>query len=470
MIALHLDLKSSLTLRLIAVALFCFLVAAAFTLIDTYRDVRRLNEHVADLLIRQLQIQLSSIERSRDVAARFPDFDLITETLQSAGQCVRYVDSKGSIARSSCIGFDRDVGKPPTWFAYLCDWIPAAQADVTRQVFYHDQSYGTVAVTIERPAVVAAIWKEVSGLLGLTALVIAAICILQYGAISRVLRPTKDILAGLDRLVRGDLSCRLPHFRLIELQRISEVFNTLAANLERTTREKMELAAKLVDNQEQERLDLARDLHDELAQSLSAMAAVAASIKTTAEIECPKLVPEANNLSQTAMATMRSLRTTLRSLRPPEIDDFGLAGSLSALAREQERLTDGRLKISLEIDSEVRGLPPTAASHVYRIVQEGLTNINKHAHASRARVALGFRPQSGGQTGTERRWLALTIEDDGCGALDSSTAAPGNGLGLIGMRERVTALGGKLDIIDLGERGFKLKAMIPLKATAEPLQ
>ena len=136
-------------------------------------------------------------------------------------------------------------------------------------------------------------------MLGLTALVIGAICMLQYGAISRVLRPTKDILAGLDRLALGDLSSRLPHFRLIELQRISEAFNTLAANLERTTREKMQLAAKLVDHQEQERLDLARDLHDELAQSLSAMSAVAASIKATAETECPALVPDARNLSQT---------------------------------------------------------------------------------------------------------------------------------------------------------------------------
>ena len=87
-----------------------------------------------------------------------------------------------------------------------------------------------------------------SGLLGLTALVIGAICLLQFVAIGRALRPTKDILAGLDRLARGDLSCRLPSFRLIELQRISEVFNRLAASLELTTREKTALAARLVDN------------------------------------------------------------------------------------------------------------------------------------------------------------------------------------------------------------------------------
>jgi hypothetical protein len=97
----HLDLKSSLTLRVVAVALFCFLVAAALALFGTFRDVRQLNEHVADVLVRQLQFQLSRIETSRDVAARFPDLDLVAEVLQSAGQCVQYVKSDGSIARSS---------------------------------------------------------------------------------------------------------------------------------------------------------------------------------------------------------------------------------------------------------------------------------------------------------------------------------------------------------------------------------
>ena len=230
-------------------------------------------------------------------------------------------------------------------------------------------------------------------MLGLTALVIGAICILQYRAISEVLRPTKDILAGLDRLALGDLSSRLPHFRLIELQRISETFNTLAANLERTTREKMQLAAKLVDHQEQERLDLARDLHDELAQNLSAMSAVAASIKATAEAECPALVPEARNLSQ-INGSDESPPYHVTGPRPPEIDDFGLAASLTVLARDHEQLAGDRLKISLEINGDLGALPPTAASHVYRIVQEGLTNINKHAHGAHARIDLGFRPEA----------------------------------------------------------------------------
>jgi signal transduction histidine kinase len=303
-------------------------------------------------------------------------------------------------------------------------------------------------------------------------MVVIATCMLQYVAISRALRPTKDILAGLDKLTRGDLSWRLPNFRLIELQRISEVFNTLAASLDRTRRERTALAARLVDGREQERRHLARELHDELAQSLSAMSAIAASIKATAEVECPALVPEATNLSQTSMAMMRSLRTTLQTLRPPEIDDFGLAASLTALAKDQERRAGGKLKILIEVDGDLHGLPPTAASHVYRIVQEGLTNIGKHANASRARVAFGFCPELPDQATSQLRWLALTIEDDGCGAADRRTGreGEGDGLGLIGMRERVMALGGQLDVIDLEGRGFKLQAMVPFEVPAERMQ
>jgi len=465
----NLDLKWSLTLRVMAVAVVCFLVAASFALFGSYRDVRRVNENVADIVVRQLQVQLFLIDTKIDVSTRFPDWDAVGALVQSAGQCIQYLRPDGSIGRSSCVGFNRDGAIPPAWFSALGRWLLAGRVDATRPISYHGKSSGTLLVTTEPAAVLAAIWKDVSGLLGLTAMVVIAICVLQFVAIGRALRPTKDILAGLDKLTQGDLSCRLPRFRLIELQRISEVFNTLAASLDRTTRERTALAARLVDGQEQERRHLARELHDELAQSLSAMSAVAASIKATAEAECPALVPEAGNLAQTSMAVMRSLRTTLQTLRPPEIDDFGLAASLSDLAREQERRAAGNLTIALAIEGDLQGLPPTSASHVYRIVQEGLTNIGKHANARLARVDLSFRPEPSEQAASRRRWLELTIEDDGCGAADrrkDTAGAEGDGFGLIGMRERVMALGGQLDVIDLGGRGFKLHAMIPFEAAA----
>jgi len=114
-------------------------------------------------------------------------------------------------------------------------------------------------------------------------------------------------------------------------------------------------------------------------------------------------------------------------------------------------------------------------------VQEGLTNIGKHANASRASVALDFRPEAPDQAMPGRRWLALTIEDDGCGRSDHGTAVEGEGesngkgagseggLGLIGMRERAAALGGQLNVVQL-DHGFRLQAMIPIGARTETTQ
>jgi signal transduction histidine kinase len=460
-----LDLKWSLTLRVVAVALFCLLIAAALVLFGTWREVRRANEHVADIVVRQLQLQLFRIQSNIELSARFPDWDPVTDRVQSAGQCVKYLATDGSVGRSSCIGFNADTGVPG-WFTALGTSLLAGRTEIARPISYRDKAYGTLVVTTETAAILAAIWKDVSKLLGLTALLVAAICLLQYIAIGRALRPTQHILAGLDSLARGDLSCRLPSFRLIEFQRISEVFNALAASLDQTTRERTALAARLVDGQEQERQRLARELHDELAQNLSAMSALAASIKVTAETECPALVPEARRLSQVSQGIVKSLRTTLQTLRPPEIDDLGLKASLAALARDQERLSDGKLKVALEIDGALDALPPTSASHVYRIVQEGLTNIGKHAHARHARVALGLGPD--GLPPSAQRWLALTIEDDGSGDADYDRESANGGLGLIGMRERAMALGGQLDITRNREHGFRLEAMIPFEPAPRP--
>jgi type II secretory pathway pseudopilin PulG len=82
-----LDLKWSLMLRVVAVAVLCFLIAAALTLFATYRDVRKANENIADIVVRQLEVQLFRIESAIGVSAQFPDWDYVTDGVQSAGQC-----------------------------------------------------------------------------------------------------------------------------------------------------------------------------------------------------------------------------------------------------------------------------------------------------------------------------------------------------------------------------------------------
>ena len=213
-----------------------FVIAAAITLVGTYRDVLGANEDLAEMVTRQLQLQLFRIEFDLDVRARFPDWDPVVTGAQTAGQCIQYVKEDGRVGRSSCIGFDvNSRGALPVSCPALVDPPSDFLPQQAAWDFRRDDG------EVRRAGC------DLEGYVGspsLTALVIGAICLLQFVAISRALRPTKEILAGLDALARGDLSCRLPSFRLVELQRISEVFNRLAANLELTTREKTALAAK----------------------------------------------------------------------------------------------------------------------------------------------------------------------------------------------------------------------------------
>src|SRR5690606_3245414 len=111
-------------------------------------------------------------------------------------------------------------------------------------------------------------------------------------------------LSGLNRLARGDLACRLPAFRLTELNRISEVFNALCEELSKATAERAELARRLVDMQEQERRHIARELHDEIAQKLTALSALAACIRRSAQVDAPALVNEARELEKMASVLM----------------------------------------------------------------------------------------------------------------------------------------------------------------------
>ena len=135
-------------------------------------------------------------------------------------------------------------------------------------------------------------WREASRLLSIMAVALAGLCLAVYAALARALRPTQAIRTGLQQLAANDLSARLPRFDLAELSAVSEVFNTLAQRLQATLAERNALTRKLIDVQDEERRRLARELHDEFGQSLTAIAAQAAAAAHTAERECPSLLEE----------------------------------------------------------------------------------------------------------------------------------------------------------------------------------
>ncbi len=451
------DLKTSLILRIALVAIACFVPVTAAVLVDSDREARQQASTTADLVARHLSLQLLRINAGFDLSNRYPDWDALLAGNPTYGQCIRLENDRGDVVRSDCVG-SPVLEDAPSWFIALWSLVSPERA-ATSSISYKGKTYGTVIVSSDPKVAAGRAWSELKHLLMLTALTILALSVLVYIAIARALAPTGDVIAGLNRLSAGELSHRLPEFGLSELQRIAEVANELAEKVEAMLSERAELSRKLMNAQEDERRRLASELHDAFGQNLAAVAALAASIKKTAADKCVDLRAEARSLSQVATDMMQSLRTTLLGLRPADFDKFGLTEALKQLVGIWSVSARRRTRFELDIPRELAPLSSTAAIHIFRIAQEGLTNAAKHANARTVRLSVEAvslaQPKVPHATG-----IRLTIEDDGKGR-DLASRASANGRGLLNMQERVAALGGTISLDDRSGEGFAVRIVVP---------
>ena len=211
------------------------------------------------------------------------------------------------------------------------------------------------------------------------AVALAGLCLAVYAALARALRPTHAVQAGLKQLAADDLSARLPRFDLAELSAISDVFNTLAQRLQTTLAERNALTRKLIEVQDEERQRLARELHDEFGQSLTAIAAQAAAAAHTAEREYPPLLGECRSISRLTAGLMDTLRGALVRLRPPDVEELGLTLSLESLVSSWNGFEKGRTRFDIAATGNADDLPPGLRQSLC-IAQEASPR-GKHAHA-----------------------------------------------------------------------------------------
>ena len=473
------DLKWSLLRQVATVALLCFLGAAAISVYRAEKETLKANRVVGDTVGRFLEMPLwFNVElqagsffwnKARiDLQGRFREMgNFFPDQVMSPGQCVQ-VHEAGKDVMSSCLGFHSQSGDAPAWFSAFYQWTVGTRMTYERPVAHRGLVLGKVVVSSNPSAVTARAWSDISRMLGLFTATIGALGILVYFVVERALRPTGDVVGGLNRLAAGDLKCRLPPYRLAELQSISNVFNELANTLEVATSERADLARRLVEAREQERRHLARVLHDELAQSLSAMSATAASIKVTASAECPSLIPEAQALTETASNIMKGLRRTVQELRLQEIDEIGLLASLEGLIADHNGRGCGKTRFFLESHANVNALSPAITAHIFYIVQEGLTNAVKHAQAANVRALVRINLAQDSAPGSGAGVVEATVEDDGVGPAPEIGGEAGFGLGLIGIRERTLALGGQMSLMQRLEKGCILSVTIPVSNTSDP--
>lgn len=198
-----------------------------------------------------------------------------------------------------------------------------------------------------------------------------------------------------------------------------------------------------------ERNRIARELHDTLAHTLSALAVKMEAFKTTIDPAQPKLIDEVDQTLTVIRNGLGETRRVLKDLRPRALEELGLAAAIHNLAAAVAERAN--FKVTTQVE-DIRTLAPAVEMNVYRIAQEALENVARHAGASEVNIRLN-------QTAHE---LTLLIEDNGAGIAQVEQAANGDGFGIQGMHERAVLLGGDLSITNREPGGTVIKLTLEI--------
>jgi two-component system sensor histidine kinase UhpB len=334
----------------------------------------------------------------------------------------------------------------PAWFVHVFDVRP-----ITRSfpIVANGHTRGWIAMVSHPEDEIAEIWDETQEQLLLLAVVSLLTGTFILIAVTIALRPLRELALGFDRLERGEFVGLAEPIRVTELTRIGEQFDSLARSLQRVTADNHRLIDRLISLQEMERKDVAHELHDEFGPALFGIRAdVACILKWSAagETRLTDIRERACSISALVDGIQRSTVQMLDRLRPLVLDQMGLAEALRQLVTTwQERYPD--ITWSLRVQPGTHVDDDEIALTLYRVVQECLTNVVRHAGATDVAVSL----TSNGDA------IDVAVCDNGRGIPPDIRF----GFGLLGMSERVRGLGGRLQVG--GGGGALVEASVPAK-------
>jgi two-component system sensor histidine kinase UhpB len=302
------------------------------------------------------------------------------------------------------------------------------------------------------------VWLEFSDVAGSLAIVCALGFALIYLTIGRALRPLRDISESFVLIGSGDYRTRVRERGPPELVHLARGFNSMAARLSAMESRNRALEEQLLTLQDEERADLARDLHDEIGPYLFAVNVDAAMVGQLVQDSRLGEIQDRLVSIQAAVGHMQShVREILGRLRPTPAVELGLNAAIADLA-EFWRARHDSIGFDIHLLEDESVIEEPQKETIYRVVQESLNNAVRHGRPSR--VVVRVASDAPGE-------IVVRVSDDGSGKMAEAGRADQSGFGLVGMRERVAASGGKLTIDDGGEKtGWTVTARLPAAAPA----
>jgi two-component system, NarL family, sensor histidine kinase UhpB len=321
------------------------------------------------------------------------------------------------------------LGRVPDWFVRL---IAAPEFKAAFPVMIEGEQVGNI---IFAPDMSADIYEKWIGFLAIVCSGIALM--LLTGAIAHftarsVLRPLQNLGDGLTRMRTGDYEQQIPSAGPPEIRKSAQEANELARTLNRLSQDNRNLLRRIVSLQDDERQDMARELHDELGPLLFGIRANTVALLESIPYGQAELKSAAEGILQSVETLQQANRRILDRLRPLYIQELGLERSIQTLL-QNVKAQAADLKVTSQIDTKLNDVDGLLSQTVYRVIQEAVTNVLRHARASAMHVTAGIND----------REVIVEVSDDGIGF----PADPMFGRGLTGMLERVRALSGTLELL-----------------------
>ena len=442
---------------LLALLLGLFLTAMLTLEVDATR--RSIREEIEASTRITLQLLGTVIQESGPGHAQPVSPRLLTEFLEHLGRVrannIRLQDAAGRQLYVSPQSHYKEGRDAPRWFARLV--TPQFAPTVI------PLGGGRLTVTPEPNRSVVDAWDDLSSLIRLALGFFLAMQLLVFWLAGRALAPLQTLVRALRQMERGEFHTRLPAFRAPEMARLADSFNRMAQAVEESfmvrresdrraeeLRENRAVTALIQQHVEAERRALARELHDEIGQSVTAVRTIASSIAQRAHDRAPDL--EANALAIVSVSgdMYDAMHSMVRQLRPIALDNLGLPDALRELAASS-MLRLPELSVDLELGGDLDGFDEVTNITTYRIIQECLTNVARHAHADTVTVAVARSTAPAG--------LRIEVRDNGQGM--DPAAIGEERMGVRGMRERVSGLGGQFQLQAAPGQGVCVQVFLP---------
>lgn len=360
--------------------------------------------------------------------------------------------------RASLIGIDGTQivsSRPSPPVLPAPDWLQRSLAGAVHSIdIALPAQAGILRMTADPRNEIGEVWEDVTLKLKIIASFFGLMLALVYWTLDMALRPLDKLAVALSEVGHGNFTAHVDEKGPTELVTIYREFNRMADGLKEAEGQNRALTLQLNAVQEEERKDLARDLHDEIGPFLFAVDVDAQTITQYLQRGAYDEVAGRSAAIRQSVAHMQShVRAILNRLRPAMLLDLGLAQAVDQLVAFWRARHPGIL-ITADISQASYG--ETVDEIAFRTVQEAINNAVRHGKPQTIRIEAAVDPDRGA--------LRLTIRDDGAGIVPSATP----GFGISGMRERAAIAGGSLEVSQMpGQKGVTVIALLPLESSSE---